>query len=184
MESAKDDGRGYDELAPRSDIFAGNLSLGVPDLIKDAFASRQVVVPRVGKSNPSRRSIQQPCAEMRFQLCQLSTDGGKRQTQRTRSRGEASLVHHGYEDRHRFQTIQLTISASKTMSFKITALSFSVEGSTFVLSRSNRLVTSNQRRRSLCPALPFLPATMSPRRPSRSWTPSTSSSASSPTCFA
>jgi hypothetical protein len=54
MESTKDDGRGYDELAPRSDVFAGNLSLGVPDLLKDALASRQVVVPRVGKSNPSR----------------------------------------------------------------------------------------------------------------------------------
>src|SRR6516162_1024647 len=131
MESAKDDGRGYDELAPRSDVFAGNLSLGVPDLLKDALASRQVVVRRVGKSNPSRRSIQQPCAEMRFQLCQLSTDGGKRQTQRTCSRGEASLVHHGHENRHRFQTIQLTISPSKTMSLEITALSFSVEGSMF-----------------------------------------------------
>src|SRR6516162_2609915 len=144
MESAKDDGRGYDELAPRSDIFAGNLSLGVPDLLKDALASRQVVVPRVGKSNPSRRSIQQPRAEMRFQLCHLPTDGGKRQTQSTCSRGEASLVHHGHEDRHRFQTIQLTISPSKTMSLKITALSLSVEESIFLMSRSNRLITSNQ----------------------------------------
>src|SRR6516162_8677415 len=140
MESAKDDGRGYDELAPRSDIFAGNLSLGVPDLLKCALASRQVVVPRVGKSNPWRRSIQQPCTEMRFQLCQLSADGGKRQTQRTCSRGEASVVYHGHEDRHRFQTVQLIISASKTMSFKITALSFSVEGSISLVSRSNRLV--------------------------------------------
>jgi hypothetical protein len=64
MESAKDDGRGYDELALRSDVFTGNLSFGVADLLKDALASKQVVVPRVGKSNPSRRSIQQPCAEI------------------------------------------------------------------------------------------------------------------------
>src|SRR5215472_12753884 len=151
MEPAKDDGRGYGEFALRSDVFAGNLSLGVPDLLKDALASRQVVLPRVGKSNPSRRSIQQPCAEMRFQLCQLSTDGRKRQTQRTCGRGEASFVHHGHEDRHRFQTIQLTISASKTMSLKITALSFSAEGSISLVSRSNRLVNSSQRRRLLWP---------------------------------
>src|SRR5579871_2038126 len=135
MEPAKDDGRGYDELALRSDVFAGNLSLGVRDLLKNALASRQVVTACVRKSNPPRRPVQQPRAEMRLQLCQLSTDGGKRQTQSTCSRGEASLVHHGHEDRHCLQTIQLTISPSKTMSLKITGLSFSVEGSISLVSQ-------------------------------------------------
>jgi hypothetical protein len=39
MEPAKDDGRGYGELALRSGVFAGNLSLGVPDLSDEDLAA-------------------------------------------------------------------------------------------------------------------------------------------------
>ncbi|MNY43174.1 hypothetical protein D3C86_1781120 [compost metagenome] len=74
--------------------------IGFVDVLQDVAHPAQIALAGFGQRQPARRALQQPRAQMVFEIGHQTRDHGRRHVEHARRGGKAAFVHHTFKHPH------------------------------------------------------------------------------------
>ncbi|MEI9886113.1 MAG: hypothetical protein WDN08_06355 [Rhizomicrobium sp.] len=105
MQAPEDVRRGDGEIALGLAVLAGGGAFGFLDLLQDLLAGLDIGAAGVGQAHLAAGTDEDAGLQMRFELGDVAADGGDRDVQAARSRGEASGLHDRQKHRHGVEAV-------------------------------------------------------------------------------